>query len=67
MTQTPYLKPRKRGADRVIRTTITMPPVLWEAAQRIIQTRGFCGLSDYIQSGIRRDGGLDAELHSVRS
>lgn len=49
----------KTERQKVIRTNITLPPRLLEAAHAIVKQRGFVGLSDYIQARIRSDAGLD--------
>ena len=50
----------KLPREKVVRTNITLPPRLWEAAQNIVRERGYVGLSDYIQARIRSDAGLDS-------
>lgn len=49
----------KNDRQKVVRTNITLPPRLLEAAHAIVRERGFVGLSDYIQARIRADAGLD--------
>lgn len=49
---------RKRDSEKVVRTTISIPPKLLQDF-RIIEARdGYTGLSDYLQSSIRRDRDL---------
>jgi hypothetical protein len=50
---------RKARYKRAVRTTITLPPALFEASREVIHKRGFVGLSDYVQARLRADAGLD--------
>jgi translation elongation factor EF-Tu-like GTPase len=49
---------RKKGHQKAVRITISMPPVIWEAGSTRQEELGFPGLSDYIQDLIRSDAGL---------
>lgn len=49
---------RKRKHSLVLRTTISITPVLLDAFQSVAARGGYTGLSDYVQSNIRRDAGL---------
>ena len=58
---TPYVmtrSSRKREHQKVVRTTITLTPVLFDASQEIIRHRGYTGLSDLVQDVIRKQAGL---------
>lgn len=50
--------PRKRKHSFVVRTTISITPVLLDAFQSVASRGGYTGLSDYVQANIRRDAGL---------
>jgi hypothetical protein len=45
----------KRAFEKSVRTTITMPPRLLEVAETVLTSRGFGGLSDYLQDLVRSD------------
>lgn len=49
------LKQAKRRHEMAVRTTISMPPVIFEAAQQSARLRAFGSFSDYIQALIRAD------------
>ena len=42
-----------------VRTTVCLPLVLAKAVEGLIERGGYTGLSDYLQSRIRVDAGLD--------
>jgi hypothetical protein len=46
---------RKRTHELAVRTSISMPPTLWDAAASRQHARGFTSFSDYMQDLIRRD------------
>jgi hypothetical protein len=48
---------RKRLA--AVRVNISLPSVLATQAPDMLATHGFLGLSDYVQSCLRRDLGMD--------
>jgi hypothetical protein len=45
----------------VLRTTISITPVLMDAFQGIAVRGGYTGLSDYVQASIRRDAKVGVE------
>ena len=45
----------KRTHECVVRTSISMPPILWDAATNKQRTAGYPSFSDYIQNLIRLD------------
>lgn len=49
---------RKREHQKVVRTTITLTPVLFDASQEIIRHGGYTGLSDLVQDVIRKKAGI---------
>jgi hypothetical protein len=51
--------PKKRDHQKAVRTTVTIPPILLEHCPAIFHRMGYTGLSDYIQSKLRADAGLD--------
>lgn len=53
-------KHRNRNHAKAIRTNVTVHPVLYERAQMLVSSRGYNGLSDYLQACIRRDAGLES-------
>lgn len=53
-------RPKKRPHQSVVRTTVTITPVLFEALPGIISKGGYTGLSDFLQAQIRREAKLDA-------
>jgi hypothetical protein len=53
--------PRKRKHTLVLRTTISITPVLMDAFQGIAVRGGYTGLSDYVQASIRRDAKVGVE------
>lgn len=53
--------PRKRKHTLVLRTTISITPVLMDAFHGIAARGGYTGLSDYVQASIRRDAKIGAE------
>jgi hypothetical protein len=55
----------KRTHQRVVRTTITMPPVLWDRVQEFIRQDGYIGLSDFVQAAIRARAGAGIEAHHM--
>lgn len=44
---------RKPAHSRVVRTSISLPPPLYDAAQDAVRREGFTTFSDYIQHLIR--------------
>ena len=50
---------QSRAKAKVVRTTISMPFILMQAAEKICAERGYSGLSDYFQAKVRADGGLE--------
>jgi len=50
---------RKKTFQKAVRVNITLSPILLEKSGEIIRRQGFSGLSDYVQSKIRRDAGLE--------
>lgn len=48
------VRTRKRQHQRAVRVCITLTPLLFDEAGRLIQRGGFVGLSDYLQDRIRR-------------
>lgn len=53
---------RKSIAERAVRVNITLHPRLLDACESIVRQHGFHGISDYFQSRIRRDAGLELPL-----
>lgn len=53
--------PRKHKHRLVLRTTISITPVLMDAFDGIAARGGYTGLSDYVQASIRRDAKLTPE------
>ena len=53
---------RKRQHHRVVRTTVSLTPALFDASREIIARYGYTGLSDYLQARIRRDSGLESAV-----
>jgi hypothetical protein len=49
---------RKRAHETAIRINISLPPVLFDASQRLIKDGGYSGLSDYVQDRIRTDADM---------
>lgn len=49
---------RKKKHELAIRTTITLPPLLWDKGQDLVRQGGYGGLSDWVQARIRRDAGI---------
>jgi hypothetical protein len=49
---------RKPAHSRAIKITLTCDPVLYEEGKRWWEARRFSGISEYLQSSIRRDLGL---------
>jgi len=47
--------PPEEKKSKVVRTTITITPVLSDAARLRIRKFGYTGMSDYIQSLLRKD------------
>ena len=56
--------PRKRGHQKVIRTTVSITPALYDASQQLFKRHGFTGLSDYLQTCLRRDTQLELPSHA---
>lgn len=48
---------KRKPHHRVIRTSISLPPALYDAALDAIRREGFTTFSDYIQDLIRRGRG----------
>ena len=48
-------KPTKRQHEMAVRTTISMPPVIFDAGRERARLRAFGSFSDYIQALIRAD------------
>ena len=53
--------PRENSRKRLpaVRVNISLPSVLVTQAPDMLATHGFLGLSDYVQSCLRRDLGMD--------
>ena len=49
---------RKREHQKVVRTTITLTPVLFDASQELIRHGGYTGLSDLVQDVLRKKAGI---------
>lgn len=49
---------QKPAHKKVIRTTISALPVIWDAAQDVIKAQGFSGPSEYFAHHVRIDKGL---------
>jgi Arc/MetJ-type ribon-helix-helix transcriptional regulator len=49
------LKRIKRPHEMAVRTTISMPPVIYDAGQERARRRAFASFSDYVQALIRAD------------
>lgn len=52
------MKPRKRNHEKAVRINVSLPPRMLTESEGIISRFGFDGLSDYLQTCIRRDAGL---------
>lgn len=48
----------KKPHEKAVRTTITLPPSLFEKAQEICRREHYPALSDYFQARIRFDAGV---------
>lgn len=48
-----------RKRPHAVRVNISLPEILVSHAPDMLATHGFLGLSDYVQSCLRRDLGLD--------
>lgn len=46
---------RKRAHSKVVRINISLPGILLTECDRICMEKGYTGVSDYVQSSIRRD------------
>jgi Arc/MetJ-type ribon-helix-helix transcriptional regulator len=54
------LKQAKRRHEMAVRTTISMPPVIFDMGQERARVRAFGSFSDYIQELIRADREMEA-------
>lgn len=52
---------RKRPHESAVRTTISLPPLLWDVGTKRQAKLGFGTFSDYIQDLVRHDSGLRLE------
>lgn len=50
----------KTREDRAVRLNISLHPRLISELPALLRSRGYTGLSDYVQATIRRDAGLDS-------
>ena len=57
----------KRLHQRAVRTTVTLPPALFDASREIILRYGYTGLSDYLQARIRRDSGMESAVPALNA
>lgn len=53
------MRPKKREHEKVLRTCISMLPLVYESGAAIAKRRGLSSFSDYVADLIRRDTGLD--------
>ena len=62
------LKHVKRRHEMAVRTTISMPPIIFDLGRERARTRAFPSFSDYIQALIRADGenAFKSELAGIR-
>jgi hypothetical protein len=51
--------PTVRKRSHAVRVNISLPDTLLVHAPELLASHGFLGLSDYVQSCLRRDLGLD--------
>lgn len=49
-------KPKHKHA---VRTTISLPPIVYDELMKLVRDRGFGGLSDYVATRGRLDTALD--------
>jgi len=59
--------PGKRDHEKVIRTSITLTPLLFNASKDLVRRGGYTGLSDCLQSLIRHAANLEASARSPES
>lgn len=59
MDKNTSVKIRKKDYQRAVRVNITVPPQLMDVVPVILRKHGFSCFADYVQSRIRKDGGLE--------
>lgn len=58
LTKRPESSVRKRAHEKAVTVNLTLPPMLFDEAQRLAREGGYGGLSDYFQACIRVNAGI---------
>ena len=56
---------KKHEDEKAVRTSVSLPKKLYQAAEARARSLGFDGYSDYVRQLIRRDLGLPHKISSV--